>query len=198
MASPVETGPIEFELEGTYFTVDKMLAEEQFQVWEILRPGLGEAIKGLDVAKIVETFSMLDADDVAQARRGNTTAQARLGGLFVDNIIRLGLTIPPATMSAARRELFGTVTVNNRHTNGPVGLPGNEPAAFFDMDGIDIYEVILRVFWANFSGSFIKLFDRLSNRQDMIKTMVGNEPEADPNSEADSQPSSDRSSPPDS
>ena len=193
--SVFEEKPLQFEIgEGEYrtrFTIHKLLAEEQFWGWERIRPGLGEAIQKLDLAAVGEAMASVDPNDVERARSGNTEALDRLGGLFMETVLQVAFLIPPDVIARARELVFEQTFFENRHARQPTVLLGNTEQAFDGADGFDIYEVLLRGFWRNFHGSFIKLFTRFSRRSASPPPRLNASSNSDGNDRDDSRDSSD-------
>ena len=122
----------EVEIEGVRFQIRKLLPMEAFAVIEAFRPAFKEAV----AAGLGDT-----TDDMAKGI-------ALLGGL------------PPERVDGLRRALFKQIIFRAPNAGTPQVLGGNEELAFKDLDVVHIYELIVRAFAVNFSGSWAALSSR--------------------------------------
>jgi len=116
-----------FTIGETHFRVRKLLAEEAFEVFEIMRVGFfGSAIDGVDVSGKDLKFS---------------------------DILIAAMRLPRPVVREIREGLFREVWFTNQATQTPTVVRGNEGMAFMDLDFTAIYEVLMRAIAINFGES---------------------------------------------
>ena len=118
---------------STTFTFRKMSAWRGFEVLESLRPGL------------VKAFGLMPATGM--------TIQQRLVAAFA--------SIPRETVKEGRSSLFEFVDWVNDKRGQPVKLVDREDEAFDGLEAIHVYQVLLRAFAVNFTGSLDELIPRV-------------------------------------
>ena len=139
----------DIDLNGTKFTIGKLLAEENFELMEILRPALGDKLhdlldKGLQEHK---------GEDAAKKQKQRTQD-------FAVAMITAILGLPAPVIRDVRERLFRHVSFTNRLAVDPMVLAEDTGTAFVDLEFIHIYEMLVRCMAVNFTQSFRDLASR--------------------------------------
>lgn len=128
-------GETKFQIKGTKFSIEKLPPMKGFRVAEQIRVNLAESADKLDVK---------DGSDEGNA------------ALFFKAI--LGLS--PDFIDSLMGKMFDCIQFTGKDTGTEKGwqtLSGSEDSAFMNFEVINIYEVLWRALFVNFSGSFSEI-----------------------------------------
>ena len=128
-------GKTKFKIKGTQFSIEKMPPMKGFKVAEEIRVNLAESADNFDVTEGSEKES---------------------AALFFKTI--LGLS--PDFVDLLMDRMFPYIQFTGKDTGTEKGwqsLEGSEDAAFINFEAINIYEVLWRALFVNFSGSFSEI-----------------------------------------
>ena len=125
----------EVQLGDVKFTIGKLLPMEGFKVFEMIRPGLKDAL-GVD-----------DGD-------GEATANP------IKTVLNIACAAEPEMVEKVRSAMFRHVRFTSPDVPTPTVLLSNEDTAFKDLEPYHIYEILVRTLTVNFTGSFSALMSR--------------------------------------
>lgn len=129
----------EIKMGNTTFYFEKLLPMKGFDVLEIIRPGLADAL---------DRMPMFDPTKL--------TPEAGIALLF-----SVVLKVSPATIRLARDQMFQEVKFTNAAAQTRMAVAGNEDTAFMDLEPIRVYEVIGRALAVNFTESLSVILSRM-------------------------------------
>ena len=126
------------------FRFGKLLAEEGFELFEQLRPGLSPALQKIELTP--DLFEGTEEE-----------IKKKVLGFIFRLALQVFATLPPEIVKIAKTPLFRQVTFKSPADKRVLVLAGNTALAFKDLEPIHIYQVIVRAFWVNFRSSFSDL-----------------------------------------
>ena len=159
----------QFEVDGTFFTVNPLPAMAGFSLLEDVRRNLGDS---LDVSGMRETLSIdtdTAKDTYTTAAAGDASTQVKASGAAA--MARTLMRLDPVFVERVRSTLFEHVTFKNETAVTPQMLHGAEDMAF--QSPFAVYEVLVRCLAVNFttripasvSGMFTRMRDTLLSSQ---------------------------------
>lgn len=128
-------GDNKFQIKGTKFSIEKLPPMKGFKVAEEIRVGLAESADKFDVKE-------------GQENENATLFFKALLGLDTDFVEDL------------MDDMFDCIQFTGKDTGQEKGwqsLKGSEDSAFINFEVINIYEVLWRALFVNFSGSFSEI-----------------------------------------
>ena len=128
-------GEIKFQIKGTKFSIEKLPPMEGFRIAEEIRVNLAESADKFDI------------------KEGSETESATL-------FFKALLGLSPAFIDSLMEKMFECIQFTGKDTGQEKGwqiLSGSEDSAFINFEVINIYEVLWRALFVNFSGSFSEI-----------------------------------------
>jgi hypothetical protein len=125
----------EFEIKDTSFTIEKLPPYEGFELFEEIRINLVKTADGFDSGNGSEDQNII---------------------LFTKTIMGL----PPSFIKSLMSKMFKYIQFQGEKIGvekGWINLKGMEDTAFQNFEVINIYEVLARALFINFSGSFSEI-----------------------------------------
>lgn len=146
-----------FDIGDTHFEVRRLLPEEQFALFEKIRPGL-ETIPAI--------LGEIDANAAADFFRSASlqlSPSPEAGKALVTAAFRVLTKIPPETVATLKQTLFPHISYTSPTQAQPMTVQPTGSAAFAGKSMLAIYEVIGRAFTVNFFDCWGDLLSMLGS-----------------------------------
>ena len=128
-------GKTKFKIKGSEFSIEKLPPMKGFRIAEEIRVNLAESADRFEV------------------KGGSETESATL-------FFKALLGLPPDFIDELMSKMFEHIQFTGKDTGTEKGwqsLSGSEDSAFINFEVINIYEVLVRALYVNFSGSFSEI-----------------------------------------
>ena len=136
-----------FKIKGTEFSITKLPPMAGFRMTEYIRVNL------------VKTANSFDTSDDTAASQA---------ALFFKAVLGMDIDV----VETIRKELFEEIQFKTKDVSlGWVSLKDSIDMAFQDFEPINIYEVLCRALYVNFSGSFSEIGLRFPGMEKILKSL---------------------------
>lgn len=142
-------GKTKFKIKGTEFSIEKLPPMKGFRVAEEIRVNLAESADKFDV------------------KEGSDSENATL-------FFKALLGLSPDFIDALMERMFDCIQFTGKDTGTEKGwqtLCGSEDSAFINFEVINIYEVLWRALYVNFSGSFSEIASAFPGAAQFLKQL---------------------------